>query len=91
VGPGLVVKGDGSPYKVFTPFYGALRDYGWPAPAVVPKVLNLSRADSDAAAEHLIAEALEAHPQVLIIAPCLVRQGRNQPIHNLALAGPDDR
>jgi deoxyribodipyrimidine photo-lyase len=33
VSPGRVTKGDGSPYKVFTPFYSAWRDHGWRAPA----------------------------------------------------------
>jgi deoxyribodipyrimidine photo-lyase len=33
VGPGRVVKADGSPYQVYTPFYRAWREHGWPAPA----------------------------------------------------------
>ena len=33
VSPGRVTKGDGTPYKVFTPFYAAWRDHGWRAPA----------------------------------------------------------
>ncbi len=33
VSPGRVAKGDGSPYKVFTPFYDAWRQHGWRAPA----------------------------------------------------------
>ncbi|BBY43185.1 cryptochrome/photolyase family protein [Mycolicibacterium celeriflavum] len=33
VSPGRVTKSDGTPYKVFTPFYGAWRDHGWRAPA----------------------------------------------------------
>ncbi len=33
VAPGRVVKADGSPYQVFTPFYSAWRDHGWRAPA----------------------------------------------------------
>jgi deoxyribodipyrimidine photo-lyase len=33
VSPGRVTTGDGSPYKVFTPFYSAWRDHGWRAPA----------------------------------------------------------
>ena len=33
VSPGRVVKGDGEPYKVFTPFYDAWRRHGWRAPA----------------------------------------------------------
>ena len=33
VSPGRVVKGDGGPYKVFTPFYGAWQKHGWRAPA----------------------------------------------------------
>jgi deoxyribodipyrimidine photo-lyase len=33
VSPGRVTKGDGTPYKVFTPFYAAWREHGWRAPA----------------------------------------------------------
>ncbi|MFB1298642.1 deoxyribodipyrimidine photo-lyase [Mycobacterium sp. pW049] len=33
VSPGRVTKGDGSPYKVFTPFYDAWRKHGWRKPA----------------------------------------------------------
>jgi len=38
VPPGTVVKGDGTPYKVFTPFYRGWREHGWPppSPVVVP-------------------------------------------------------
>ncbi len=36
VSPGRVTKDDGSPYRVFTPFFGAWQAHGWrdPAPAV---------------------------------------------------------
>jgi deoxyribodipyrimidine photo-lyase len=38
VAPGRVVKpSDGTPYKVYTPFYKAWRNHGWRAPAVTPK------------------------------------------------------
>jgi deoxyribodipyrimidine photo-lyase len=33
VSPGRVTKNDGTPYKVFTPFYAAWRENGWRAPA----------------------------------------------------------
>jgi deoxyribodipyrimidine photo-lyase len=33
VAPGRVTKNDGTPYKVFTPFYAAWREHGWRAPA----------------------------------------------------------
>jgi deoxyribodipyrimidine photo-lyase len=33
VSPGRVTKGDGTPYKVFTPFYDAWREHGWRSPA----------------------------------------------------------
>ena len=33
VSPGRVTKDDGSPYKVFTPFYRRWREVGWRAPA----------------------------------------------------------
>jgi deoxyribodipyrimidine photo-lyase len=37
VSPGRVTKGDGTPYKVFTPFYDAWRKHGWRSPAVSGK------------------------------------------------------
>ena len=36
LGPGSVTKSDGPPYQVFTPFFRAWRDRGWPAPAGPP-------------------------------------------------------
>lgn len=33
VSPGRVTKSDGTPYRVFTPFYRAWRGHGWRAPA----------------------------------------------------------
>jgi deoxyribodipyrimidine photo-lyase len=33
VSPGRVTKGDGTAYKVFTPYYSAWREHGWRAPA----------------------------------------------------------
>lgn len=33
VAPGRVTKGDGTPYRVFTPFYRAWQEHGWRAPA----------------------------------------------------------
>src|ERR1700742_691023 len=33
VAPGRITKPDGTPYKVFTPFYEAWRRHGWRAPA----------------------------------------------------------
>ena len=36
VGPGTITKADGSPYRVFTPFFRAWRDHGWPRPAGPP-------------------------------------------------------
>ncbi len=33
VSPGRVTKDDGSPYKVFTPYYTAWRQHGWRTPA----------------------------------------------------------
>ena len=38
IGPGLVRTGEGTPYKVFTPFARAWRDHGWPEPAGRPDV-----------------------------------------------------
>ncbi|GAA3993054.1 deoxyribodipyrimidine photo-lyase [Allokutzneria multivorans] len=35
--PGRVVKGDGTPFKVFTPFYRAWTEHGWRGPATTSK------------------------------------------------------
>ena len=44
VSPGRVTKGDGTPYKVFTPYYNAWRQHGWRAPAKSgPKIGELDR------------------------------------------------
>lgn len=43
VGPGLVVNGSGSPYKVFTPFSKAWRQHGWPDPAERPARIPWAR------------------------------------------------
>ena len=47
VSPGRVVKDDGTPYRVFTPFYRAWREHGWrsPAPSIAHRVHWLSDID----------------------------------------------
>ena len=41
VTPGRVLKpSDGTPYKVYTPFYRGWRTHGWRAPAVTPKKIS---------------------------------------------------
>ena len=47
VSPGRVFKDDGTPYKVFTPFYKAWVRHGWRAPVAVPSLANLRAADSE--------------------------------------------
>lgn len=39
VAPGRVVKRDGTPFQVFTPFARAWREHGWHSPAVRPDVV----------------------------------------------------
>jgi len=36
VSPGTVRKGDGTPYRVYTPFYRAWLEVGWPRPVAAP-------------------------------------------------------
>lgn len=60
VGPGSVTNGEGSPYKVFTPFSKAWRDYGWPGPATEPKGLRLATPRSDQKALTALKEARQA-------------------------------
>jgi len=49
VAPGRVLKpSDGTPYRVYTPFYKAWRDHGWRQPAQTPKEFPLAKPlDSD--------------------------------------------
>jgi len=62
VGPGVVVTGGGTPFKVFTPFSRAWRDHGWPTPATEPVGVQWNRLESDPAAVALLEEAVEASP-----------------------------
>ena len=43
VGPGLVRKRDGEPFRVFSPFFRAWQENGWPSPAPVPARLAWHR------------------------------------------------
>ncbi|MFC5675803.1 cryptochrome/photolyase family protein [Aeromicrobium endophyticum] len=45
VAPGRVTKDDGSPYRVFTPFYRAWQEHGWRAPAPGVRSVPWIRAD----------------------------------------------
>lgn len=45
VAPGRVTKGDGTPYRVFTPFYRAWQEHGWRAPAPGVRSVPWIRAD----------------------------------------------
>ena len=47
VGPGSVLKRDGTPFQVFTPFSKAWRDHGWPGPAPVPRAAWVRAVDGD--------------------------------------------
>jgi deoxyribodipyrimidine photo-lyase len=48
VTPGRVVKpSDGTPYKVYTPFYRAWRTHGWRAPAKTPKSMKFVQPTSE--------------------------------------------
>ncbi|HUF83565.1 MAG TPA: deoxyribodipyrimidine photo-lyase, partial [Acidimicrobiia bacterium] len=47
VDPGEVVKDDGTPYSVFTPFSRRWRDHGWPAPVAAPRSPDWIEAPSD--------------------------------------------
>ena len=60
VGPGSVTTGEGSAYKVFTPFSRAWREHGWPAPATEPKGLRLAQVRSDQSALSTLKAAREA-------------------------------
>ena len=45
VSPGRILKDDGSPYRVFTPFFRAWQQHGWRAPAPGVRSVPFIRAD----------------------------------------------
>ena len=45
VAPGRIVKGDGTPYRVYTPFFKAWSAHGWRAPAPDPETWPTWRMD----------------------------------------------
>lgn len=58
VGPGVILNGSGSPYKVFTPFSRAWLDHGWPAPAQRPaKIRWIDGGSQDDAADSVATAA----------------------------------
>jgi len=62
VDPGTIVKADGGPYAVFTPFRRAWERHGWPAPLAVPDVEWRGRPD-------VAGEPIPRGPQVAIALP----------------------
>jgi deoxyribodipyrimidine photo-lyase len=62
VGPGRVVNGEGKPYRVFTPFARAWRDYGWSEPASTPRGVRLGEDLSDDHGPRRLERALEECP-----------------------------
>lgn len=72
IGPGLVHTGEGTPYKVFTPFARAWREHGWPQPADHPSEDIWRRPDSAAVArigEDALAAVLQAGAQDAVDGP----------------------
>ena len=63
--PGRVLKPDGTPYMVFTPFAKAWRAHGWRGPATEPDDLELAKDRSDTSLWKLVAQAAEGEtPQL---------------------------
>jgi deoxyribodipyrimidine photo-lyase len=57
--PGRVLKANGDPYLVFTPFSKAWREHGWRMPATEPEGLQLDRDRSSAGAWERVAEVAD--------------------------------
>jgi deoxyribodipyrimidine photo-lyase len=57
--PGRVLKPNGDPYVVFTPFSKAWREHGWRAPAVEPEDLELAEDRSEDGLWDLVTTAAE--------------------------------
>jgi deoxyribodipyrimidine photo-lyase len=65
VTPGRVRTGQGTPFKVFTPFSKGWRTHGWRGPAAEPVGVRLIEHDSDPGAWALVEEARRACPITL--------------------------
>ena len=61
VEPGTVVKGDGGPFAVFTPFYRTWKAHGWPSPVPAPP--------TTAWVDGLKSDGLPAEPRVSATLP----------------------
>ncbi|KNX36814.1 cryptochrome/photolyase family protein [Luteipulveratus halotolerans] len=64
VAPGRVLKGDGTPYAVFTPFARAWHDHGWPGPADAPRRIRWAASDSDDQAVTAVSDAADGEQLV---------------------------
>jgi deoxyribodipyrimidine photo-lyase len=62
VAPGHVLKPDGTPYAVFTPFSRAWRGLGWPGPSPHPGEVAWVRAPGDDHARRLLSGAVADSP-----------------------------
>lgn len=64
VSPGRIVKGDGTPYRVYTPFYRAWLEHGWrqPPPPVTDAPWLLPETPADAFPEAPIPDGLTLPP-----------------------------
>jgi deoxyribodipyrimidine photo-lyase len=62
VGPGRVLTGQGTSYRVFTPFARAWREHGWPEPATSPRGVTFGADRSEEDARKRLTRALEECP-----------------------------
>ena len=61
VTPGRITKADGTPYRVYTPFYKAWLAHGWPAPADALRDIAWVRLDAGSHDADLLAVEVAAH------------------------------
>ena len=67
VAPGRVVKTDGTPYQVFTPFSRAWRVHGWRAPAPTADAARMVALDSDVSLDQYAAHGDAQDPLATVV------------------------
>jgi len=89
VTPGRIVNGQGTPFKVFTPFSKAWRAHGWRGPAVEPPDVRFAEHDSAPGAWAIVEDALRACPITLPPAGEAAAMDRWHTFLDASLAGYD--
>ena len=69
VTPGRITKGDGTAFRVYTPFYKAWLAHGWPAPAQVPRTISWVRLEGDGEQSAAVTSEIDRRTAAVAVGP----------------------